>query len=91
MQPNVHRDVRLVQFFVAPLVVIIRRRLLRAAGYTGSLTQLKVFVRHIRPQPAPEPIVRFETPSGHQAQVDWARCPLPWGVRWGLFVVLGVR
>jgi transposase len=61
----------------------------RAAGYTGSLTQLKIFVRQIRPQPVPEPPVRFETPPGHQAQVDWARCPLPWGVRWGLFVVLG--
>jgi transposase len=61
----------------------------RAAGYPGSLTQLKVFVRQIRPRPAPEPLVRFETPPGHQGQVDWARCPLPWGVRWGLFVVLG--
>lgn len=61
----------------------------RAAGYTGSLTQLKVFVRQVRPHPAPEPLVRFETPPGHQAQVDFARFPLPWGVRWGLFVVLG--
>jgi transposase len=61
----------------------------RAAGYTGSLTQLKVFVRQIRPRPEPEPLVRFETPPGHQAQVDFARFALPWGVRWGLFVVLG--
>jgi transposase len=61
----------------------------RAAGYTGSLTQLKVFVRQIRPRAAPEPLVRFETPPGHQAQVDFARFPLPWGVRWGLLVVLG--
>ena len=61
----------------------------RAAGYAGSLTQLKGFVRHIRPRPAPEPLVRFETPPGHQAQVDFARCVLPWGVRWGLLVVLG--
>jgi transposase len=61
----------------------------RAAGYTGSLTQLKVFVHQIRPRPEPEPLVRFETPPGHQAQVDFARFALPWGVRWGLFVVLG--
>ncbi|HYK94863.1 MAG TPA: IS21 family transposase [Candidatus Dormibacteraeota bacterium] len=61
----------------------------QAAGYAGRLTQLRDFVRQIRPRPAPEPLVRFETPPGHQAQVDWARCPLPWGVRWGLFVVLG--
>jgi transposase len=61
----------------------------RAAGYAGSLTQLKVFVRRIRPQPPVEPVVRFETPPGHQAQVDFARFAFPWGVRYGLFVVLG--
>src|SRR5207302_8821386 len=27
----------------------------RAAGYAGSLTQLKGFVRQVRPRPAPEP------------------------------------
>ncbi len=61
----------------------------RAAGYAGSLTQLKVFVRRIRPRPPVEPVVRFETPPGHQAQVDFARFAFPWGVRYGLFVVLG--
>ena len=61
----------------------------RAAGYPGSLTQLKVFVRQIRPRPEPEPVVRFETTPGHQAQVDFARFVLPWGVRYGLLVVLG--
>jgi transposase len=61
----------------------------RAAGYAGSLTQLKVFVRQIRPRPEPEPVVRFETAPGHQAHVDFARVPLPWGVRYGLLVVLG--
>jgi len=61
----------------------------RAAGYPGSLTQLKIFVRQVRPRPVPEPLVRFETAPGHQAQVDFARFVLPWGVRWGLLVVLG--
>jgi transposase len=61
----------------------------RAAGYPGSLTQLKAFVRWIRPRPPVEPVVRFETPPGHQAQVDFARFAFPWGVRYGLFVVLG--
>jgi transposase len=37
----------------------------------------------------PEPVVRFETPPGRQAQVDFARFVLPWGVRFALLVVLG--
>lgn len=61
----------------------------RAAGYPGSLTQLKVFVRRVRPQPPQEPVVRFETPPGHQAQVDFAEVRLPWGKRFALMVVLG--
>jgi transposase len=59
----------------------------RAAGYTGGITQLKEYVRHLRP--APEPVVRYETVPGHQAQVDFAHCRLPWGVRYALLVVLG--
>ena len=62
---------------------------IRAAGYTGGYTQLKAFVRRIRPIPAPEPIIRFETPAGRQAQVDFARFRFPWGVRYALLVVLG--
>jgi transposase len=61
----------------------------RAAGYPGGLTQLKVFVRQVRPRPEPEPIVRFETPAGHQAQVDFAEFRFPWGKRYALLVVLG--
>jgi transposase len=33
--------------------------------------------------------VRFETPAGRQAQVDFARFTFPWGVRYALLVVLG--
>ncbi len=61
----------------------------RAAGYPGSLTQLKVFVRRVRPRPPVEPVVRFETPPGKQAQVDFADVRFPWGKRFGLLVVLG--
>lgn len=61
----------------------------RAAGYPGSLTQLKGFVRRVRPRPEPEPLVRFETPPGHQGQVDFAEMRLPWGKRYVLLVVLG--
>jgi len=61
----------------------------RAAGYPGGLTQLKVFVRQVRPRPEPEPIIRFETAPGHQAQVDFAEFRFPWGKRYALLVVLG--
>ena len=61
---------------------------IRAAGYAGGYTQLKEFVRTIRPR-VEEPIIRFETPPGHQAQVDFADFKLPWGKRSALLVVLG--
>ena len=60
----------------------------RAAGYLGGYTQLKEYVRHVRPV-VEDPVVRFETPPGHQAQVDFAHFRLPWGRRWALLVVLG--
>jgi len=61
----------------------------RAAGYTGSYTQLKEYVRSARPTPPAEPLVRFETAAGHQGQVDFASFTLPWGRRCALLVVLG--
>jgi len=54
-----------------------------------GLSQLKCYVRGVRPRPPVEPIVRFETPPGHQAQVDFAECRFPWGKRVALLVVLG--
>jgi transposase len=62
---------------------------IRAAGYAGGYSQLKAFVRTIRPVPTPAPIIRFETPAGRQAQVDFARFRFDWGVRYALLVVLG--
>jgi transposase len=62
---------------------------IRAAGYAGSYTQVKEFVRAVRPAPPCDPVVRFETPPGHQAQVDFAEFVLPWGKRYALVVVLG--
>ena len=60
----------------------------RAAGYAGGLSQLRAFIRRRRPAPE-DPPMRFETEPGQQAQVDWAHCRLPWGVRYALVVVLG--
>ena len=62
---------------------------IRAAGYAGGYSQLKAFVRTIRPVPTPAPIIRFETPAGRQAQVDFARFRFDWGIRYALLVVLG--
>ena len=62
---------------------------IRAAGYAGGYSQVKEYVRAVRPRARVEPVVRFETPPGHQAQVDFAHFRLPWGARWALLVVLG--
>jgi len=47
-------------------------REIRALGYPGGKTMLGDFVRQIRPPSAPLFEVRFETPPGEQAQVDFA-------------------
>jgi transposase len=60
----------------------------RVAGYTGGYTRVKDYVREIRPRPPREPLIRFETPPGRQAQVDFAHFRLPWGRRYALLVVL---
>jgi transposase len=60
---------------------------IRAAGYAGGVTQLRAYVATLRPEP--EPLVRFETPAGQQAQVDFAECRFPWGKRHALMTVLG--
>jgi transposase len=62
---------------------------LRGAGYPGGYTQLKEYVRQVRPHAPAEPVVRFETPPGFQGQVDFGTFQLPWGRRYALLVVLG--
>jgi len=62
---------------------------IRAAGYSGGYSQLKALVRQLRPAPVAAPVVRFETPAGRQAQVDFAEFRFPWGRRYALLVVLG--
>lgn len=62
---------------------------IRAAGYDGGYTQLKEYVRTVRPRPPEEQVIRFETAPARQAQVDFADFRLPWGKRYALMVVLG--
>lgn len=61
----------------------------RAAGYQGGATRLLDYVASVRPRQEPEPIVRFETAPGLQAQFDFAEVKLPWGKRYAVLVVLG--
>jgi len=61
----------------------------RAAGYTGGITQLRDYVARVRPRPEPEPPIRFETAPGVQAQLDFATVRFPWGRRYALLIVLG--
>ena len=62
---------------------------MQAAGYSGGYGQVKRYVRKVRPREPVEPVQRFETPPGHQGQVDFAEFRLPWGKRHALIVVLG--
>ena len=43
---------------------------IRAVGYSGSYSILKVYIRKIRPKPVERPHLRFETEPGVQGQVD---------------------
>jgi transposase len=62
---------------------------IRADGYAGGYTQLRQYVRAVRPRDLEDAVQRFETPAGFQGQVDFASFNLPWGRRYALVVVLG--
>jgi transposase len=49
---------------------------IRAQGFTGSIHMVRRFIEALRPLrvAAAKATVRFETPPGQQAQVDWAYC-----------------
>jgi len=49
---------------------LIYERIVRM-GYTGKKTILKAFIARIRQKITATAVMRFETESGHQAQVDW--------------------
>jgi transposase len=52
-----------------PATVLLRE--IQAQGYDGGISQLKEFLRSIRPAVPAEPLVRFETEPGKQLQIDF--------------------
>jgi len=49
----------------------VLQREIAARGYQGGLSQLRSFLRVIRPTLPVDPVVRFETAPGEQMQIDW--------------------
>jgi len=52
-----------------PATVLLRE--IRSQGYSGGITQLKEYLREIRPTPPDEPVIRLETEPGRQLQIDF--------------------
>ncbi|ATW24278.1 IS21 family transposase [Candidatus Formimonas warabiya] len=51
---------------------------IREMGYTGGRTILADFVQPYRESPGKQAPIRFETPPGEQAQVDWIHLGRHW-------------
>lgn len=49
----------------------VLQREIAAQGYQGGMSQLRRFLREIRPALPIDPVIRFETAPGEQMQVDW--------------------
>lgn len=54
------------------LPATVLHREIAAMGFDGTERTVRRFVAGLYPKPEPEPVVRFETAPGHQAQMDWA-------------------
>lgn len=56
-------------------MVILRE--IQAAGYSGGITTLRLYIQPKRPQRPSKATVRFETAPGHQLQTDWGELTRP--------------
>lgn len=52
-----------------PATVLARE--IQAQGYVGGMSQLRGFLRTLKPAVKDDPLIRFETEPGQQMQVDW--------------------
>lgn len=52
-----------------PATVLLRE--IQERGYSGGITQLRLFLIALTPPKLEEPLIRFETEPGEQMQVDW--------------------
>jgi len=57
-----------------------------ARGYDGCRSSVRSYVHTLKPTARPDPVVRFETEPGQQAQVDWGSFKLE-GQRISLFLI----
>ncbi len=87
LEPPVYGPRKPRQRLLDPFVAYLRERVtaypgltarrlwreLRDRGYTGGYTAVTDVLRDLRPSPLPGFEVRFETPPGDQAQVDFAQ------------------
>ncbi len=55
-------------------------------GFDGTERTVRRFAASLYPEVEPEPVVRYETPPGHQAQMDWGEYRLDDGSRVYAFV-----
>jgi transposase len=53
------------------LPATVLHREIVAMGFEGTERTVRRFVADLYPEPVAEPMVRFETAPGHQAQMDW--------------------
>jgi transposase len=61
---------RLLQIDPTASAVVIRQ-CLEVQGFHEGLSLLRQHLRQVRAHKTPQPTIRFETPPGHQCQVDW--------------------
>lgn len=64
----------------------VLHREIRAMGFDGTERTVRRFVAGLYPEAEPEAVVRFESPAGHQAQMDWGEYRLGDGSRVYAFV-----